>query len=280
MSLKQYLLIIFVSVALNYKFNRTLSLLKDESYSYFIPKRDLMTIGKKISIFGIIGILFMLTGLTLPTKYGKDKIYSLIKGKNDQALKKALSELKQMKKSSKGYTPLTAIISEGRVDGLKYLESLGFGVNKETLFKFENKSYDPISLAIVSDKLDMIKHLLENKGLDDERLTIGSKQKPLLEAAEACSPEIVDYFVSRNVDINHRDLEGNTALIISAKNGCSSVMSILLEAGANPLVKNEKDKIASTYIKSKKKKYLVKRKEKLFINKEIKQINREIASEK
>ena len=90
MAIKQYLIIIILFLALGFKFRRTLNLLKDESLSYFIPRRDMWIIGKKVMVFGTFGALFMLSGATLPSKYGKSKIYSLIENNKVEEFKKII----------------------------------------------------------------------------------------------------------------------------------------------------------------------------------------------
>ena len=78
MFIKQYILIILLSVVLFFKFNRSLKLMKDESLSYFMPKRDLFRIGWKIGIFALPIIGAFITGYKLPSKYGHEKVFSMI----------------------------------------------------------------------------------------------------------------------------------------------------------------------------------------------------------
>jgi len=276
MVVKQYLIIIVLSLALGYKFRRTLNLLKDESYSYFMPKRDLFSIGKKISLFGIIGILFMISGLSMPSKYGEDKFYTAIQEGNPKSLEKALATVKEIKPSKSGYTPITASIIEGNIEALRILEKYGFAMSLQDTFTDEEETFSPIHLAINSGSIEMIEYVVRKLPEAMDVKTEKNQLSGLHLAAINCKPEAIDYLVSKNINLNAKDPRGNTALIYSAKSNCMPAMAILLEAGANPLFKNSKEKTASNYLKSKKYKYLLKRKELLIESK----LNRELASEK
>ncbi len=276
MFVKQYLIIIVLSLSLGYKFQRTLNLLKDESYSYFMPRRDLFSIGKKISLFGIIGVLFMISGLSMPSKYGEEKFYSAIQSKDKKNLEKKLSHIKKIKVSKSGYTPITAAISEGNVEALRILDSLGFPVHLDDKLKTEEETYLPIHLAINSGNVEMIDYIVRKLPESMEAKTEKNQFSGLHLASINCKPEAIDYLTSKKINLNAKDPKGNTALIYSAKANCIPAMAILLEAGANPLFKNLQEKTASNYLRNKKDKYLLKRKE-LQIESRL---NRELASEK
>ncbi len=275
MAIKQYLIIIILFLALGFKFRRTLNLLKDESLSYFIPRRDMWIIGKKVMVFGTFGALFMLSGATLPSKYGKSKIYSLIENNKVEEFKKIISKIDKDERSEKGFTPVSAALMSGKLDLLKLLLQQDFELNKATV-KFESKeSYRPVHLAASSGNTETLDFIIGKnlKGLD--RQTTKYKYTPLHIASIDCNPNITDYLISKKANLNLKDSEGNTALTYAAMKRCFSSMALLLEAGANPLIKNAEDKIASSYVKGSSK-YLLERKERLINS----QVSRGLASEK
>ena len=121
MAIKQYFIIILLSLALGFKFHRTLKLMKDESLSYFKPKRDLFKIGWKVGVFAIPAILFHLSGYQLPSKYGDNPLYSKIQYGKKINLDKNLDFFIKNKKDKSGFTPLSALILSERKDILEEL---------------------------------------------------------------------------------------------------------------------------------------------------------------
>lgn len=50
---------------------------------------------------------------------------------------------------------------------------------------------------------------------------------------------LIDFFIENNADLNISDTEGNTALIIAAKNHKNDIFELLLKSGADPSINNE-----------------------------------------
>ena len=267
MSTKQYFIILILFLALGFKFHRSLKLLKDENLSYFFPKRDFILIGKKILIFGIIGIVFIFVGAKMPSQYGKGEIYSQIEKSDGEKYKFWLDKVNSLDKNKEGFNPLSASIHAGRLDIVKSLMKRGFKVDENSSYKTKKDIWAPIHLAIVSGNIKLIDFLDKQASSVLEEKTKKMLRTPLQLAAIECKPDVLDYLVSQNVDLNVQDIKGNTALIHSVVKKCFSSMAILLEAGANPIIKNNHNKAASNYTKNKSYTYLLKRREKVIESK-------------
>ena len=50
---------------------------------------------------------------------------------------------------------------------------------------------------------------------------------------------LVEFFIENNADLDMYDPEGNTALIVAAKNHKDDIFELLLKNGADPSINNE-----------------------------------------
>ena len=127
---------------------------------------------------------------------------------------------------SEGWTALIEAADEGSLESMKHLLKAGANVN----YYISNGSPTAISMAASEGHLDCLKLLLEN-GADING--IGKSIPPLHIAAEEDKRDIVDYLISRKVDINKKDAAGRTALMYAASEGQEYMVEILLEGGAD-----------------------------------------------
>jgi hypothetical protein len=257
MAIKQYFIIIILSLVLGFKFHRTLKLMKVESLSYFIPKRDLFKIGWKLAAFAVPAIAFHLSGYQMPSKFGNEPLYSKIQYGKTKGIKEEILKISKLIKSKKGYTPLTAAIFAGRVDVLELLNNKGFNISwNEQVNTEEVQGLYPIHLAAMSGKGAMVGKLLKENPSVLNQISADLKTTPIGLAAKKCLPEVVDTFIKNGADINLQDKSGDTPLILASKNNCFATVSILIEAGAQTDTQNNKKKIALEYIRESRYKYL------------------------
>lgn len=260
MSIKQYFLIILLSLILFFKFNKSLKLMKDESLSYFMPKRDIFTIGWKVAIFAIPAITFHMLGYTLPSRYGTEKVFSMIQRGYKKDLKSILKQTPKNLKGKSGYSVVDAAIDVGDIDSLEYLLENGHKINWKS--NLTNNSYEglkPIHLAVHSGNVEMVKKIVEMKPESINELAKSWKTTPLHMASVYCHPEITEYLALKNVPIDQVNSKGNTPLILAAKGNCYASLAILLEYGAKVDIKNKENKTVLNYMK-KNTHYLVLRK--------------------
>lgn len=260
--IKQYLIIITLAFVLVGKFHRTLKLMKDESLSYFKAKRDLFQVSWKVAIFAVPAVILHLSGYKMPSKYGKDTIYSQIEYGSEKKLEKFEKEVSSLSLdtiSEKGYSPITAAIAAGKTSMVKILLNRGFKIDHESAIQVEESNgVFPIHLAVATGKKELIELVLNEKNLEQKTLKV--LNSPLAIAANNCEPEAVDFLLKSGADINSVSANGVTPLMRAANNNCYASLAILLDAGADVLIKNKQGKLAIDYIKSEKYKYLIERK--------------------
>lgn len=260
MPIKQYFLILLLSLILFFKFSKSLKLMKDESLSYFMPKRDMFTIGWKVAVFAIPAITFHMLGYTLPSKYGREKVFSMIQRGYKQDLKEVLMHTPKGLRGKSGYSVVDAAIDVGDLESLDFLLEKGHKIDWKS--KLKNSNYEglrPIHLAVHSGNLDMVKKIVEMKPDSINEPAKSWKTTPLHMASVYCHPEITEYFALKNVPLNQANSKGNTPLILAAKSNCHASLAVLLEYGADVEVKNNKNKTVLNYM-HKSMHYLVERK--------------------
>ncbi|KAL5217987.1 hypothetical protein ABZP36_018671 [Zizania latifolia] len=128
-----------------------------------------------------------------------------------------------------GFGPLHRAAGLGKIDICEYLvEELGFDVNAETSC---DSGVTPLSCAVLEGHEIAVKYFLD-KGADPNK-----KDKagfaPLHEAARKGHDGIARLLLSKGAIVDASSLEG-TPLYVSASNGKSSVVQILLEHHADP----------------------------------------------
>ena len=260
MGIKQYLLILLLSVVLFFKFNRSLKLMKDESMSYFMPKRDLFKIGWKVAVFAIPAVVMYASGYKLPSKYGREKVFSMIERNKLEGFTEKVKKMSKRMKGKSGYSLVEAAIESGNVDALEILLENEHKINWES--KLKTSKYNgvkPMHLAVKSGNTDMVDKILDLNPNALESETSDYKTTPLQVSGVFCQPKITEHLLKKKAKINHQNSLGNTALILATANKCHSSMAILLEYGADPLIKNSKDKTASHWL-GERDKYMLERK--------------------
>jgi quinoprotein dehydrogenase-associated probable ABC transporter substrate-binding protein len=143
-------------------------------------------------------------------------------------------------------TPLVAAVMRDHVPSVKVLLEHGADVEKSG-----QDGFKPLPLAIAEDKYESAKTLMEagakvNEPSGDDGLT------PLMIAAGQTSPaegamflpgstrptDIARGLLDRGADVNAQSKSGATALMIAAAHNNPPMIGMLIEAGADPTVKN------------------------------------------
>lgn len=148
-----------------------------------------------------------------------------------------------------GETPLIAATKEKREEIINDL------CNIETLDK-EARDLEGRTALMIAHLHGNLTHILEkdldvrnSQHLDQiteaEKILLNSGTRKgwndaeLIHAASKCEEEWIIKLLGEGININAKDLEGNTALLISARNGCSEIVEKLIKTGANPDAKNK-----------------------------------------
>jgi ankyrin repeat protein len=143
-------------------------------------------------------------------------------------------------------TPLVAAVMRDHVPSVKVLLDHGADIDKSG-----QDGFKPLPLAIAEDKYESAKTLMEagakvNEPSGDDGLT------PLMIAAGQTSPaegamfvpgstrptDIAQGLIERGADVNAQSKSGVTALMIAAAHNNPPMIGILIDAGADPGLKN------------------------------------------
>ena len=114
------------------------------------------------------------------------------------------------------------------------LRITGVGVNE-----VDEHKYTPLFWAIQGGSLEFVKSIVKT-GADLEAINEFG-QTPLIVAVLVKNAAVVKELVSLGCDINRPDtIEGQTPLILAARDGSFEIVKFLLEKNANPSLKNKK----------------------------------------
>ena len=129
------------------------------------------------------------------------------------------------------------------------------GLVSQNLFDIDDYTsgpYTPLMYAIFSDNIDYVK-LMVHLGANVNR-TCFNGRSPLM--ASTKNSDICHFLVTLDVDLNHKDNDGNTALHQAVMSTNIECILILINAGANFRIRN-KDWLTPLMLASVKMKYLI-----------------------
>ncbi len=166
-----------------------------------------------------------------------DKVINDLLISNSEKLKSSLSESILNVQNKEGKTPLMIAAENGKISTVKLLIDAGSDVNVK-----DTDGKTTLWQIVFNNNIDMCKLLLSYKYVD-----VNSKDKngitPLMVSAINGYKEIAELLINRGADINTVDNNGRTALVFSATRGKIDITKLLLDKGANI---NVKDKIGLT----------------------------------
>jgi len=151
-----------------------------------------------------------------------------------------LSQGADVNQTYRGWTALLEAADEGSFESMKHLLEAGADVN----YYQGPGSPTAISMTASEGKLECMQLLLAH-GADIDG--IGSSAPPLHFAAEENKRNILDYLISKNVNINKTDADGRTALMYAASEGKMTAVRKLVEAGADISIRDNRGVSAKDY---------------------------------
>ena len=145
-------------------------------------------------------------------------------------------------------SPLSPAISSGNTKEVSRLLDAGTDVNAKLLYdEFGNPlNLSPVQFAAARGQTDVLKLLLE-KGAQPVNPRGNVKGDILLTAAMNGRTETVRWILDQMADINGKDGNGCTALILGAYNGHPACVSLLLSRGADAGLTDNSGKNAYQY---------------------------------
>jgi Ankyrin repeats (3 copies) len=130
----------------------------------------------------------------------------------------------------------------------RYLDILKLFVTHENINKELPDGYNPLMLAVVYNKPDIVEFLLK-QGANPTAFT-AYKLTALSEAIRTKNLDILKLFVTPENINKEISRNGVTSLMLAALEGLSEIVEFLLEKGANPLLTNLVGKTARDFAKN------------------------------
>ena len=139
---------------------------------------------------------------------------------------------------SQGSTDRTVkqMIKNDLIKEVKELEMFGSRINKQTINVFRHKNNESLWLrACKSVDIQHMKYLLSlDSNFDVNEADSKNQRTPIIYASMQNSIDAVTLLLNQtDIDVNHRDNQGCSALWYVAKKGFSQVVRLLVDAGAD-----------------------------------------------
>lgn len=145
-----------------------------------------------------------------------------------------------------GFSPIMTAAVRGRAEIFNILNDAGAA--KDKIIKSSHKNFqlegmNLFYLALKGGNLSIVKSLLNEENLNGNF----DKASPLHFAANLCHEDVVDFLIEKGAKVNALNKKGKTPLHKAAEASCFSAVASLLEAGADPLIKDQANKLAYEY---------------------------------
>ncbi|MBD63913.1 MAG: hypothetical protein CME62_01800 [Halobacteriovoraceae bacterium] len=265
----EYSLVILLTTAIFVSTMNALRMLKDETLSYFLYKRDIFRMGWKLMLLIGPGLMF----------------HGVYKGKlGDSELAGAPLDIRSHLSVINNIESQRFMLA-ALTDDEEYLSKF-MQENKPVPWETQVKGMYPAHAAVYGDHPELLEYLIK---LRPEVVNKPGKQlssTPLFVAMRECHLRSAEVLIQAGADINHRNKNGDTALSYAINRGCSGGVLRLVEAGADLKLKNKKGITDLALLESSQTglyEYL-RSKEMIpaidFEDKQTKRINRSLASEK
>ncbi|MCK5665606.1 MAG: ankyrin repeat domain-containing protein, partial [Thiotrichaceae bacterium] len=115
----------------------------------------------------------------------------------------------------------------------------------DTVFTKTSEEDSLLHYAVSQDSLELIK-ILKSKGVDLKQ-PLKNDNNALMIAAGKGYEKITGYLLLQNFDLDKRNNHGNTALLMAAISNQAIIAKEIIEAGANPDLRNNKREQAITF---------------------------------
>ncbi len=147
-----------------------------------------------------------------------------------------------------GFSPIMTAAYRGKPEIFSLL--LMAGAKQDLTLKSEHKNFqlndmNLFQIAIKGGNLEIVKKLSSSEHI--HKPYGKNLAYPLSHAAVGCHDEIVEFLIEEGADVNAASKLGKTALHNASEQNCFPVVASLLDAGADPLIKDKENKLAYEY---------------------------------
>lgn len=258
---KEYMVIILLGVVIFFKFQNSLRLIKDESLSYFISKRDLVRAGWKFGIV-LVPVLAFKPASDYLSAYGDHKVIEYIINNDQEKVAQYYQEHQSWDlKLKNNFTPTLVAIRHGNVEVLDYLVKTGAPIPGDNAVQgFGVHGMKAAHLAFLSKSPDMVAYLGEKYPELLAGQTNTEKKTALHMAVDTCDGKMIDALLETPVNLNIQNLDGETAIVSAAKNKCYYGILALANKSADVTIMDEKGDGVFDYLKNNSFRYLIEKK--------------------
>lgn len=235
--MQEYGFFIFMTTALFLSGFNTLKMLKDETRSYFIFKRDISRIAIKLFVVGLPLLAFHRFYKSGEGKMLAKQVFAQNTVAND--IKKKLEKLDDM-----GNRKFLLMLVGQEEDKLKKYIADGH----EIPWDAEIMGNYPMHIAVISGNTNIVKTLLD---VNPDAINKAGKFKnttPIFGAVRACDMNMIEFLIENNANLNHQRADGDTPIHLAAKRKCYGGAILLGQGGADLNIKNKEGKLVYDFI--------------------------------
>ena len=241
--MQEYGFLILIATGVFLAGSSTLKMLKDETRSYFIFKRDVIRIGWKIIV---VVVPLVVVHKAYKTENLLKNFENMGLGQVGDTLNSKYKEKVNIMSNLSEKTFLLTILNKDTKGFNEYINS-----KKEIPWEKEIMGSYPPHIAAGSDNLEILKTLIELKP-DVVNLPGKFKKKtPLYSALRYCQLSSAQLLIDNGANIDHRDIDGNSPMIYAASRKCYGGVLLLKQHGAKVNLENLKGKTAMDFIPAK-----------------------------
>ena len=213
------------------------------------PKANWKAVRDIPIMFGLVAILIFPLAILTTENDGGLALHDAVIDNKIALVKSLLKDgAKINEQNENGFTPIMTAAYRGRAEIFSFLQTSGAKQNHVVKSKHKNFHYqgaDLYQLALKGGSLAIVKNLFTPDKVN--QLLIEDTASPLHFATVYCHEEVVDFLIDQGADVNKRNSKGKTPLHKAAESSCFSAVASLLEAGADPLIKDKYNKLAYEY---------------------------------
>lgn len=230
---REYAFFVFVLFLLMGAYFSTLKILKDESLSYFVARRDIKRMGWKVMVVSFPIMLFITFKNGIDLKNEKTNLGDA------SYIQRFSHEMQRYTQNMSKKADLMKLANADSSELENYLKE-----NKTLPWNTEVMGGKLSHIAAGKGNLEVLQTVLKMKPEEVNSIGTIKNRTPIFTALNSCQLKVADYLLEQGANINHQDIDGNTPILFAAKSGCFGGVLLLKERGADlTIINNEKEKI-------------------------------------
>lgn len=229
--MQEYGFLIFIITAMFLAAFNTLKMLKDETRSYFIIRRDVFRIFIKIFVVGVPLLGFH---HFYKSDIGKSLGQQMIA--QNAFLGDLQSKLAEMD-DLQNRQFLLMLVGQKEKELRQFID----GGNKIP-WSYEVMGSYPIHIAVMTGNKKMIKILLNQAPEEVNRPGKSRLRTPIYSAIKSCNIEILELLIEHQANLDYQERDGNTPLHYASRRNCYGAVVLLGQNKASTKLKNKNGK--------------------------------------